>query len=160
MKKLPDNRTKITLKRLIYFMVSQPFLFYTVIGEKNMYVYYNENPRENYHAGDCVIRAVMRVTGESWEKIYTELCAEGFYIGEWGNNNGVWDSYLRQRGFKRHICPNDCPHCYSIADFAAEHPHGTYIAATGTHAVAVVDGNYYDSWNSGGEMPIYYYSKE
>jgi hypothetical protein len=40
-----------------------------------------------------------------------------------------------------------------------EHSSGTYIAATGRHAVAVVDGNWYDSWDSAGEVPIYYYQK-
>lgn len=125
-----------------------------------MYVIFANNPRNNFRAGDCVIRAISAATGDSWEKIYADLSTEGFYIGEWGNNNGVWDGYLRSRGFKRYICPNECSCCYSIADFAAEHPNGTYIAATGRHAVAIIDGNYYDSWDSGNEIPIYYYSKE
>lgn len=124
-----------------------------------MYVKYNENPRGNYQAGDCAIRAIMIATGETWEKIYAALCVEGNYLGDWGNVNAAWDYYLRSRGFKRYICPNECPMCYSIADFAEDHPSGIYIAATGTHAVAVVDGNWYDSWDSAGEVPIYYYQK-
>lgn len=72
-----------------------------------MFVQYNENPRENFRAGDCVVRAISVVTGDSWEKIYVELCAEGYFMGDWGNNNAVWDAYLRRRGFKRYICPND-----------------------------------------------------
>lgn len=125
-----------------------------------MYVQYNENPRRNLRAGDCVIRAISIVTGESWDKIYAELCVEGFYIGDWGNQNGVWDGYLRSKGFTRHICPNDCPYCYSVEDFANEHPQGSYIVATGTHAVAVVDGNYVDAWDSGSCIVIYYYTKQ
>lgn len=124
-----------------------------------MFVKYNNNPRNNYLAGDCVIRAISVATGDSWEKVYTALSTEGMYVGEWGNNNAVWDNYLRSRKFKRYICPNECPACYTIADFAMEHPSGTYIAATGRHAVAVVDGNWYDSWDSAGEVPIYYYQK-
>lgn len=125
-----------------------------------MYVNYNNNPRGNYRAGDCVIRAISLATGDTWNEIYDDLSAEGKYIGEWGNNNGVWDSYLRRRGFKRYICPNSCPYCYSVADFAREHREGVYILATGKHAVAVIDGDYIDSWNSGSEIPIYYYTKE
>lgn len=125
-----------------------------------MFIWYNENPRGNYFAGDCVIRAISIVTGDSWDDIYDELCDKGKYIGDWGNNNGVWDSYLRQRGFKRYICPNDCPYCYSIKDFANEHPKGSYIVATGTHAVAVVNRDYIDAWDSGNKIPIYYYTKE
>lgn len=125
-----------------------------------MYVVYNENPRGNYRAGDCVVRAISIVTGESWDKVYTGLCVEGFHLGDWGNSNGCWDAYLREQGFKRFICPNECPFCYSVADFANDHPTGSFIVATGSHAVAVVDGNYIDAWDSGNEIPIYYYTKE
>lgn len=124
-----------------------------------MYIHYNKNPRGNYDAGDCVIRAISVTTGKSWDEIYTALCAEGFYLGDWGNNNGAWDWYVRSLGFERHICPNDCPHCYSVADFAEEHPLGTYILSTGTHAIGLVSGNFYDAFNSGHMTPIYYYEK-
>lgn len=125
-----------------------------------MFIQYNENPRDNFRAGDCVVRAISVVTGDPWEKIYVELCAEGYFMGDWGNNNAVWDAYLRRRGFKRYICPNDCPYCYSVTDFANEHPEGSYILATGSHAVACVSGNWIDSWDSGSVVPIYYYTKE
>jgi hypothetical protein len=47
-----------------------------------------------------------------------------------------------------------------VADFAADHNKGTYILGTGRHAVTVKDGNWLDSWDSGAECPIYYYTKE
>ena len=125
-----------------------------------MYKYYNRNPRGNLTAGDCVIRAISIVTGDSWDDIYDDLCAEGKYLGDWGSNNGVWDSYLRQRGFKRYACPSTCSYCYSVADFAREHPYGAYILATGTHAIAVVDGDYIDASDSGQLSPLYFYTKE
>lgn len=126
-----------------------------------MYVYYNPNPRGRWYAGDCVIRAISKADGEDdWEKIYAGLSAYGFMIGDIQSNNAVWDAYLRDHGYTRYICPNSCSFCFSISDFAREHPSGTYIAATGRHAVAVVDGDWYDSWDSGSEVPIYYYKKE
>lgn len=125
-----------------------------------MYLHYNKNPRGNYEAGDCVVRAISIVTGDSWDKVYADLCAEGFAYGDWGNNNAVWDAYLRSRGFKRYICPNDCPYCYSVADFARDHRQGSYILATGTHAIATMEGNYIDAFDSGRYVPIYYYTKE
>ena len=47
-----------------------------------------------------------------------------------------------------------------MADFAAEHPSGTYILALSGHVVCVMDGDYYDTWDSGGEVPLYYWRKE
>ena len=49
---------------------------------------------------------------------------------------------------------------YTISDFAADHPSGSYIIGTGEHAVAVVDGNIIDSWDSSKEIPLYYFTKE
>ena len=55
---------------------------------------------------------------------------------------------------------DECPDCYTVADFAAEHPSGTYILSLSGHVVCVMDGDYYDTWDSGGEIPLYYWCKE
>ena len=126
-----------------------------------MYISYNPNPRGRWWAGDCVIRAIAKAEGEDdWEKIYAGLSAYGFMIGDWANNNAIWHYYLIDKGYNAYMIPNTCPRCYTIAQFAADNPKGTYILGTGRHAVAVVDGDYFDSWDSGGEVPIYYYKKE
>jgi hypothetical protein len=58
------------------------------------------------------------------------------------------------------MLPNDCPDCYTVEDFCQEHPNGTFVVATHGHVLAVIDGNYYDSWDSGQENPIYYFERE
>ena len=63
-------------------------------------------------------------------------------------------------GFKRFIIPDTCPDCYTIKSFCSDHPKGEFIAATGSHVVAVVDGDYYDTGDSGNEVPVYYWKKE
>ena len=80
-------------------------------------------------------------------------------MGAFGASNDVWDSYLRGWGFIRRVIPNTCPDCYTVWDFCNDNPEGSYILAIGDHIVAVVSGNYYDSWDSGSEVPIYYYTK-
>jgi hypothetical protein len=47
-----------------------------------------------------------------------------------------------------------------VEDFCKDHPKGIYVLGTGTHALTVVDGNYIDVWDSGQEIPIYYFTKE
>ena len=121
------------------------------------YKYYNPNQYGN--TGDCVVRALSKALNQSWDITYWDLCDIGFLQGDWGNSNRVWDVYLRDCGFVRKVIPNTCPDCYTIRDFSNEHPIGTYVLATGNHVVAVVDGDYYDSWNSGNEVPIYYYQR-
>lgn len=73
--------------------------------------------------------------------------------------NHVWGAYLRRKGFTRHIIPDTCPDCYTVSDFAAEHPKGTYILALSGHVVCVCAGDWYDTWESGGEIPLYYWER-
>jgi hypothetical protein len=123
------------------------------------YQYYNPNPVSKT-AGDCVIRAICKATGKSWGQVYAELSVEGYAMGDWGNSNAVWDSYLRRNGFKRYSVPDLCPECYTIAQYAADNPAGIYILATGSHVVTVQDGVIYDTWDSSQQVPLYYYVKE
>lgn len=122
------------------------------------YRYYNNNPLGK-SVGDCVIRAVSAATGKSWDEAFMELSSQAFRMADITASDAVWNAYLRTIGFERETIPNTCPDCYTIGDFADDHPEGRYILGTGTHAVAVIDGCIYDSWDSSNEIPIYYFEK-
>lgn len=123
------------------------------------YVEVNTNPKGK-RVNDCVIRAISTATGKTWDEIYIDLMLEGFYFKDYPNANYIWGDYLKNIGYTKHIIPDDCPECYSIREFADDNPDGIYIVATGSHVVAVADGDYYDTWDSGDEVPVYYYRKE
>lgn len=123
------------------------------------YVFYNPNPAKKL-SGDCVIRAITKAKGSEWEQIYTEICLEGFMLHEMPSTNRVWGSYLLRNGFKRHAIPDTCPDCYTVLDFCIDNPYGVFILGTGDHVVTVVDGKYYDTWDSGNEVPVYFFRKE
>lgn len=123
-----------------------------------MYSYYNPNPQGN-KVGDCVIRAISKALDMSWEDVYIELTIQGYMMGDLLSSNGVWGNYLKSKGFVREIVPFECPDCYGLLEFANEHPQGTYVVGTGSHAICVQDGVIYDSWNSSNEIPIYFYYK-
>ena len=76
------------------------------------------------------------------------------------SSNAVWGAYLKKQGFRRGLVRDDCPECYTVADFAREHPDGTYILALSGHAVCVKDGQLFDSWDSSSETPLYFWTKE
>ena len=123
-----------------------------------MYSYYNANPYK-IRVGDCVIRAISKALNQSWEDTYIDLTIQGYLMGDLLSSNAVWDAYLKSKGFKRNIVPNDCPECYTIEDFCNEHQKGVFVIGTGTHCVTVENGCVFDTWNSSGECPIYYYHK-
>lgn len=124
-----------------------------------MYVYLNLNPG-NRIVGDCTIRAIALAMGEDWESIHADLSMVSHYLYDMPSSNAVWNEYLLLNGFTRHVIPNTCPACYTVRQFTRDYPVGTYILATGSHVVTVIDGNYYDTWDSGSEVPIYYWRKE
>ena len=119
------------------------------------YVYYNPNPLGKSSV-DCTVRAISAVTNQTWDDAFTELCLAAFIVKNMPSTNDALDLYLRSRGFEKHFCEG----CKSIAAFAYNHPYGTYILMTGTHVVAVIDGDYYDALDTGSEVPLYFYRKE
>ena len=124
-----------------------------------MYVPYNPNPKGNY-VGDCVIRAISKVTNQDWEDTYINVCMQGFMLRDMPSANHVWGAYLRSKGFTEYLLPDTCPDCYTVRDFCADYPKGIYLLATGTHVIAVENGQYFDSWDSGSEVITSYWKRE
>lgn len=122
-----------------------------------MFNYYNPSP-DGKNVGDCVIRALSKALNKSWEDIYIDLCVYGLYMADMPSSNAVWGAYLVDNGFNMQAISKGL-RGYTIGDFAADNPEGVYIMATGTHVVAIIDGDIYDSWNSEKEIPIYYFYK-
>ena len=122
------------------------------------YIYFNPNPLGK-RVGDCVIRAIGKLTGQDWETVYNEIARAGFELCDMPSSNAVWAAYLKRLGYRRFIIPDTCPNCYTVRDFCLDNPHGKFLLATGSHVVTTVDGDYYDAWDSGAEVPIYYWSK-
>ncbi len=120
-----------------------------------MYIHFNGNPCGK-NIGDCVIRAISIVTGYDRHKVYAGLCLFGFPCTIWGNSNAVWADYLLYLGFRRYTVYGK----QTVEDFSEVHQHGRYIIGTGSHAVAVVDGDIIDSWDSSQEIVQYYFVKE
>lgn len=85
---------------------------------------------------------------------------EGYLEKDYPNYNSIWWSYLTRNGWKRYLIPDTCPLCYTLKHFTEDHNKGVYIVGDGSHTVAVVDGNYIDTWNSGNIPILYYFRKE
>lgn len=123
-----------------------------------MYEYWNINPAGK-NVGDCVVRAVSKATGSDWESTYIALCIQGLIDSDMPSSNAVCGNYLQGLGFRRHIVPDTCPDCYTVAQFAEEHPTGVYILALSGHVVCVENGTIYDSWDCENEVVLYYWKE-
>lgn len=121
---------------------------------------YIEFKSQKKRADDCVIRALMKLTGNDWETCFDELCViaknqkrmpnEWKVVEEWlRNHNYVKYSYGRLSKGERRV---------SVNEFAIDNPEGSYLISVAGHVVASIDGYYYDSWDCG-NCKIYTYYK-
>lgn len=97
---------------------------------------------------------------KSWDEVYINLAVLGFEEKNMPSSNRIWHEYLDLNGYKRKFISDVCPTCYTLSDFANEYNIGSYIVGLDGHVVAVIDGKYYDTWDSGNEYPLFYWSKE
>lgn len=124
------------------------------------FIYYNPNP-EGKDVGDCVIRGLCKVLDiNDWRSVYLKVCLQGYKIYDMPSSNSVWEQVLFDNGFNTALLPNTCPRCYTVRQFCEDFPSGKYLVATGTHVIAVVDGDYYDTSDTGNEVITYFYYKE
>lgn len=124
-----------------------------------MWQYYLNNPTDR-SVGDCAVRAVSVALGIDWEQAYILIAAAGFSMGDMPSSNSVWGAVLRQHGFSRYNLPDDCPDCFTAADFVRDHPHGIYVLGFGNHVATAIDGIIYDAWNSSNEIVQYVWHRK
>lgn len=123
-----------------------------------MWIPFNPNPVSG-DAGDCTVRALCAALSLPWEAAYDILASAGRELYGMPSENRVWGTVLRRLGFRRHAAPDLCPGCYSVSDFAKEHPSGTFFVCPREHIAAVINGDWLDSWDCGGKNINFYWSK-
>ncbi len=120
------------------------------------WIEYNPNPKSR-RVGDCAIRACCKATGRTWDEVFDALTQIAFDTADGCNSsNAVWGEYLRQNGFERH----ELDYPADVYKFCCNFPHGTYILGLDGHVVTVVDGKYWDSWDSGEKNVIHYWARK
>lgn len=124
-----------------------------------MYIHFNPNPH-GLNVGDCTVRAICAVTGEDWYTVHKTVCELSREMADMPSADRVWWQLLEDLGFEWIKIANQCPHCYTVADFARDHPCGEYVLGPFQHAVAVIEGDWIDSFDSGDTVPTYYFRRK
>ena len=130
------------------------------MSNKN-YKYYQPNKKDiKDDYGDCVIRALTKVLGKEWLEVFEELIPIARELQCMPNGKPSYEAYLKSKGFEYHgISNRKGTKRPTVNSFAKEYKEGTFFLRVANHVVAVVDGIYYDTWDSG-EKSIYgYWSK-
>lgn len=123
-----------------------------------MFIFYNPNPKHKMTT-DCVLRMLSKIFNISWEEAFIKLCVIVLTEYEVPSSNYIWESLLERNGFIKRLLPNTCPKCMNVREFAHIFNQGTFVACTGSHVVAVINGNYFDSYDSGDLIVSYFYER-
>ena len=118
------------------------------------FVYYQPNEKDlKDHFGDCTIRALAKVLDVSWLEAFDltiPLCRREQVESIFGCDIELRKKLLGELGFEYVGVSNKRGTKRPTVDtFAKEHPQGRYICNVVHHVVAVVDGKFYDTWDSG-----------
>ena len=124
-----------------------------------MFIKHNEN-RDGKLVGDCVIRAISTLLNQDWNTTFLGIVIQAFIDADMPSSDSVWNNYLIYKGYERQVIPSVCPNCITVREFADSHLSGRYLLFVGGHVVAVINGNYYDTWDSGDKTVIYFFQKK
>lgn len=118
------------------------------------YVYYQPNDKDlKDKTGDCQVRALSKALNISWLEAFDltiPICRELQTYTIFDGNFEKTKEAMKQLGFDYHGIPvQKGKKRPTVLSFAKEHSTGTYICRIAHHAVAVVDGRYFDTWDSG-----------
>ena len=122
--------------------------------------YYNPNPFGKL-VGDCVVRATAKVLNMDWDTAYAAISLQGFKLKNMPSANAVWATCLDEHGFRPEMvmCQYMNPPC-TVRSFADSHPTGRFLLFVGGHVVTVINGDYYDTWDSGDQIPSFYWKEK
>lgn len=129
------------------------------------YVYYQPNKmdiKDEY--GDCSIRAICKVFECEWIEAFRmtlPLCEKYQVVPScifYSKHEKAIEEMLGMKKCKVSVTKG-CKRP-TVKKFATDHPTGKYIVGVANHVVAVVDGKYYDTWDSGDCSMYSYYVKE
>lgn len=128
------------------------------------FVYYQPNNKDlKDQFSDCQVRALSKALNISWVEAFDltiPICREMQTYTIFGGTCEIGKESLRRIGFTYSGISNKKGSKRPTVDsFAKDHPTGTYIAKVAHHVVAIVDGKYYDTWDSGQKSIYGYYEK-
>lgn len=126
------------------------------------YKYYQPNKKDiKDRQGDCVVRALTKVMNKTWLEVFNELIPYAIEIQCMPNSKTCYESYLKDNGFEYHgISNRKGSKRPTVESFTKEHKTGIFFLNVAKHVVSVVDGIYYDTWDSGQCCLYGYYEKE
>lgn len=133
-------------------------------SDSRYYKYYQPNDKDHKDQyGDCQIRALSKALGKTWVETFDlvyPICREKQIMDIFCCELNTTKEAMSELGFEYvGVTNKKGTKRPTVEEFAKNHKEGVYIAKVAHHVVAVVDGLFYDTWDSG-YKPMYGYFKK
>ena len=127
-----------------------------------IYRYYQPNDKDTKdNHSDCVIRALTKVLDKEWLTTFDDLLPYARDMQCMPSERKCYEEYLFDNGFAyQGISNRKGSKRPTVESFAKDHKQGNYLVNVANHVVAISDGCYYDTWDSGDCCLYGYYYKE
>ena len=119
-------------------------------GDKRWHEF-NPNPKDR-NIGDCTLRSYCAAFGISWEKAFdiaSKVAKENASMIQYMADKILTEEFncvVDEKYNKKSVKGKDR---ITVNEFAMTHPYGIYILHVPKHQVTVINGEYWDSWDSG-----------
>lgn len=123
------------------------------------WILYNPNPTTD-KANDCSIRAYCAAEDLEWDDAYDTACQYGKSNNLMPNDNANCKNILEAEYGYTFVKLSKEEKGITVKEFAIKHSEGTYVLSVPSHLVTVINGEYYDTWDSGDKKVKAYYKKE
>ena len=122
------------------------------------YRFYNAIPLK-IRTEDCTVRTLSKILNISWDSAFDILSKMAKSMGVMPSDKNVFSAVMRMNGFYRENLPNFLQEDYSVKDFSEDNPNGRYVLCTDNHVVPVINGTYFDTYDSGDEYVMWFWTK-
>lgn len=126
-----------------------------------MYCYYQPNKKDiKDEYGDCTIRALSAALSLTWLETFDLVVPieRKYQVANiFGAPLKTRKEMLEELGFTYH--PVSRKKKPTVKEFSEKHKRGIYILNIRGHEVACINGNYYDTWDSGKKALYGYFEK-
>lgn len=125
------------------------------------YQFYNPHPQQKL-VGDCVKRALVKATGNSYRDVQIELNRIKRELGEkCYTRDRVWREYLKRHNFLKVSYPAVAgKKRMNVERMAEENNYNdVYVCQCAHHLVCVTNNKYWDTWDSGEKCVYIAYKK-
>lgn len=136
---------------MLSFVDSLGYTFVKLMDGNHRWRKYNPNPKSR-NIGDCTLRSYCAAFNITWEEAFdiaSEVAKENSSMIQYVPDKVLIDHFgctVDEKYNKKTVKSKDR---ITVNEFAMSHPYGTYILHVRQHQVTVINGEYWDSWDSG-----------